>query len=99
MGRTWENAMPIAPTTPQDQLTAWTLAHRVILAHLVKVVAQYIPAEGDAAARNATVTMLQATIPQMLGNLDSVTAERLTVLAQQEVDRIFVAPVLPSPPP
>ena len=88
--------MPTTPTTtPQDQLTAWTLAHRVILAHLVKVVAQYILAEGEAAARDATVAMLHNTIPQMLGDLDNVTAERLTALAQQEVDRIFVAPLSP----
>ena len=86
--------------TRDDQLVAWALAHRAVLTHLVKVVSQYIPDEGTAAMWDST--MLRDSMRPLMVNLDRYTADRLTTLAQQEIDRICVAPsraVPPSEPP
>jgi hypothetical protein len=87
--------------TTADQLTAWMLAHRVILAYVVKAVQTALPEEGTLATRDATVTMLNNSIPQFMADIakvDKTLADRLTALAQAEVDSIFLAPILPTQP-
>ncbi len=91
--------MPSRRPTGDEQVMAWSLAHRVVLAYLVKAVATALPEEGTAFARDATVTMLNNSFPRMMGGLDAASAARLTALAEQEVDRIFVAALGPVPPP
>jgi hypothetical protein len=77
-------------------MTAWVSAHRVVLAHLVKVVTATATKES---LPDATVTMLHNSIAPFfaeVANVDKALADRLTALAQQEVDRIFVASLMSS---
>lgn len=87
------------PTSDLEQrLVAWSMAHRVILAYLIKAVGLAIPEEATPQARDATVTMLHNSIPPFMTGIDGASAEILIAAAQQEIDRIFSAPFRPAPP-
>lgn len=85
------------PITAAMQTSAWLMAHRTILTVLVKLV-QTLPGEGSAKARDATATLCHNTLQQLFINDPEPMRRMLITLAQQEVDRIFIASVQEAPP-
>lgn len=69
--------------------TGWLLAHRLALAYLVKALRQAIPAEADPATIQATVTMLQQSVPPMLAGLPPPLQVQVEEAAAAELARIL----------
>jgi len=89
------------PMTLEMQLTAWVVAHRALLAFLLKRLDALDPAEATGEARDASATMLRNSIPPIFANHPAALRETLVALAAQEIDRILTAPVRevgPGPP-
>jgi hypothetical protein len=85
--------------TVDERLSAWVIAHRVVLAYLVKALRQALPAEADGDAVDATATMLGNSIKPILRDVALVSPEmaaRIEALAKDEIDRILIAPVRPA---
>jgi hypothetical protein len=80
--------------TLEMQLTAWVVAHRALLAFLLKRLDALDPAEATGEARNATASMLRNSIPPIFANQPAAVRNHLVALAAQEIDRILTVPVL-----
>jgi hypothetical protein len=64
----------------EERTIAWILAHRLLLAYLVKALQEAIPVEAGPGAIDATATMLRNSARQMLSNLSSDVADRIEAL-------------------
>ena len=74
------------------------LAHRPLLAYLVKALREAIPVEAEPGAIDATATILHNSVRQMLSNLSSDVADRIEALVKDEIDMILTAPTRDHPP-
>ncbi|HET6184563.1 MAG TPA: hypothetical protein VFA03_13350 [Acetobacteraceae bacterium] len=77
--------------------TAWILAHRILLAYLVRMVRQAVPAEAHPVAIDQTATMLHNSIAPILAQLPPDLAARIEAAAREEIDRVLTAPIRPVP--
>jgi hypothetical protein len=73
------------------QMPAFVMAHRVVLAYLVKAVQSHMPGEGSPKAADSTATMLHNSIPPLFNRFQEPQRSVTIAIAQEEIDRIFTA--------
>lgn len=81
-----------------EGLQAQLMAHRALLAYLVKAV-RMLPGEGTQEAVDKTATMLHNSMDLLYAGLPEPHRSRGATLAQQEIDRIMTALFQDAPPP
>ena len=79
-----------------ERLTAWSLAHKALLAYVLKVLHQMAPTEAGVPALEETAMMLQQSISRMLEAVPADQALRIQVMADTEIDDILMARVAPK---
>lgn len=81
-----------------EQVTGWVLAHRIVLAYLVRAVRQAVPEEADRAAIDTTMAMMHNSLAGPLGKLPPDIAARIQAFGAGEIDNIMTAPFRDVPP-
>lgn len=67
----------------------WLVAHRLVLAHLVRTVRMAVPEEAHPETVQATQTMLQQSLPAILVSLPPAIAVQVEEAAADKVQRIL----------
>lgn len=78
------------------QAVAWLMAHRALLAFLMRKIAALDPKE--ATLLDQTATMLRNSMPPLFANQPEPLRSQLIAMAEQEIDRILIAPAREVPP-